>query len=400
MKKIWILYPLSLVLSLFPAIYLNNSFGYIPFLFVVFLCLTSCSYALLLKLFLSFLEVSVPDNCSRGEEMAFAIKLKNNSLLIYPKISISFYISDYNNKHTITKNAILTLGSFEEKHFDFKMEFRHIGEFKIGINNIKIYDPFGYIFLPLKKNCEYPVLVTPKIFNYTEFMIKNQNKVENSISRQISPFDGKDYSELRDYVYGDSLKDIHWNVSARFQSLMTKQFETNASSGLSILMDFACQQKYNSEILMDIYDTIVETSLSLAHDAKKKHLFYQILYKKYGYTHTYAPKDFYNTTPFLHNIPKLNSDNPNDIIELLKEQYNINYAAEHIITCSSQINSELSKHLVMLKQYHKNPMFFLVLPEHVYNDDYALYAKYIEFLQTNQIFTQIIICASDLRKAV
>lgn len=77
---------------------------------------------------------------------------------------------------------------------------------------------------------------------------------------------GMSFSEVRDYTYGDNIRDIDWNVSARFGKPFVKVFEEERELTMMLLVDVSASNSIgsNHELKKDL---IAELSAILAFSA-------------------------------------------------------------------------------------------------------------------------------------
>ena len=105
----------------------------------------------------------------------------------------------------------------------------------------------------LKEQCDYLHLTT---FNSSKYkmdaneLIKKVRKIEiktRGLSSNIfagqyhSAFKGRGmaFSEVREYQYGDDVRDIDWNVTARFNKPYVKVFEEERELTVMLLVDMS-----------------------------------------------------------------------------------------------------------------------------------------------------------------
>jgi uncharacterized protein (DUF58 family) len=77
---------------------------------------------------------------------------------------------------------------------------------------------------------------------------------------------GMDFSEVREYEYGDDIRAIDWNVSARFNKPFIKVFEEERELTVMLLVDMSGSQDYGSSLKRK-RDIAVELSAVLAFSA-------------------------------------------------------------------------------------------------------------------------------------
>ena len=82
---------------------------------------------------------------------------------------------------------------------------------------------------------------------------------------------GMTFSEVRDYQYGDDVRAIDWNVTARYQSPFVKVFEEERELTIMLIVDisgsmlFGTCERTKKELALEIA-AIVAFSASFKHD--------------------------------------------------------------------------------------------------------------------------------------
>ena len=78
---------------------------------------------------------------------------------------------------------------------------------------------------------------------------------------------GMTFSEVRQYQYGDDVRAIDWNVTARYQEPFVKVFEEERELTLLLVVDisgsefFGTQQQFKKEVLTEIAATLAFSAL-------------------------------------------------------------------------------------------------------------------------------------------
>jgi uncharacterized protein (DUF58 family) len=71
---------------------------------------------------------------------------------------------------------------------------------------------------------------------YLRFLARNR-QLELQLRKQRQRGLGRDFETLRDYLDGDDLRDVCWKASARRGALITKQYQTERSQAVWLLLD-------------------------------------------------------------------------------------------------------------------------------------------------------------------
>src|SRR5574344_1535231 len=112
----------------------------------------------------------------------------------------------------------------------------------------------------------------------SENLLKNVRKIEiksRGLSHQIfagqyhSAFKGRGiaFSEVREYQYGDDIRDIDWNVTARFNRPYVKVFDEERELTVMLLIDvsgsleFGTQKQLKKDMLTEIAATLAFSAI-------------------------------------------------------------------------------------------------------------------------------------------
>jgi hypothetical protein len=195
---------------------------------------------------------------------------------VYPKVEISFFISDLFGGEGTYTNKTISLYPKETREFNFHIEMNHIGEFTAGIKSIKISDFFGLFQFTLKNTESFKVQVSPRIYQVDSLDILNENLMETHNFTLKTIAGGTEYSNVREYVPGDPIKTIHFKLSARGDTYLTKQFESSGIPRVCIITDYF-SAKEDTETLMSLYDALVETTFSIAEYARSHSIEHKLI---------------------------------------------------------------------------------------------------------------------------
>lgn len=365
-----------LAVSALPAVFLNSVFGYLPVIMVALLIALSFVYVQCLKRALIMKEESDFQNCKRGTSSAFSIRIKNKSPLVYPKLEVFFYISDlFGGEDDITSTTI-TLTPFEEKLFEFDVQFEHIGTYEAGLNKIVMQDLFGFFQKTVKNSSRYQIQVAPKVYDLSKLHISNKAFAESRNMLKPTSIDGNDYTGVREYVIGDPIKNIHWKLSARTQTYMTRQFESYGSMGVTVVMDFQCPS-YDRDSMMSIFDGVVETALSIEAYAHRNGMEAELVYlNKKGARKHYITRNDVNHMELISDLPKISAEKQTmTAVHLLRAEGNAAYSKNNIAFVSGNVTAQLTRTLMDIKARRKNPILFVILPKSLIGEERQKYLK-------------------------
>lgn len=111
-----------------------------------------------------------------------------------------------------------------EQSVSFQVGSDYCGRLRISTAKVMLYDCFGFIGIPCKTKAVHHVTVQPDTFEMEMTLLPNTNSIEESdVYSQERP--GSDLTEtfqIREYVPGDSPRQVHWKLSSKFDRLIVR----------------------------------------------------------------------------------------------------------------------------------------------------------------------------------
>jgi uncharacterized protein (DUF58 family) len=180
--------------------------------------------------------------------------------------------------------------------------------------------------------------------------------------------DGFDYTGVREYAMGDSMKKIHWKLSAHSNDYMTKINEVGLKSDLAVILDMAAD-KYPAEQLLSINDGIVETAASLLLTAEKRDIDCVLLYPdKEKQVRALFPKTQQDYAELIRRMVPI-TPNPKpgflDAQEILTQEMEGANKRANLLVVTSRVTDGLLDTLTTIRGQQRNPLLFCVMPTNV-----------------------------------
>ena len=103
---------------------------------------------------------------------------------------------------------------------------RHCGKLRLTLSALDVYDPFGLFCRALPESEETVILYQPDTFQIdTEIMYGESLSLDSDMFSMTKP--GSDSSEvfaIREYRPGDRIRQIHWKLSEKLDTIMVKEY--------------------------------------------------------------------------------------------------------------------------------------------------------------------------------
>jgi uncharacterized protein (DUF58 family) len=137
--------------------------------------------------------------------------------------------------------------------------FKRRGVYTLGPTRLRTGDPFGIYSLTLRAEEASTILVTPPIMQLQRLRIPHGGWAGDR--RRVKAMLRRDTSDagVRDYQPGDSLKRIHWRVSAHQDALMVRRAEASAAEDWWLCLDLEARVQAGAG-----RDTTLELAVVLA----------------------------------------------------------------------------------------------------------------------------------------
>lgn len=214
-------------------------------------------------------QVSLPQTrVLRGEKFQLRAELTNESRLPVPQLMVRLAVRAYPEKDELLLKGKLMLDGRERGSLCFEMDSNHCGCLEIRPDQLIVTDFLGVF----QRRCRVDGHEKKLLFILPEALCSNQAVPD---SKGLFPDEegdsgtqgdeAADISEIRSYREGDSLKLVHWKLTARLNELMVREM-ANPTEKLTWLFlklqETANQPQVRSD--PNAWDHFVETAASVS----------------------------------------------------------------------------------------------------------------------------------------
>lgn len=356
----------AFLIALFPAKYINSIYGYLPFFFMLFLVCLSAAHMFWMRHKIA-VETDFADiSCERGRTVTISLKIVNHSILVCPRACACFYISDlFGNDDSIMKTDF-TLAGKEKNDFCLDMDMKHIGVYHVGLKEMVIYDMLGVFKTNVPVIGDFQVNVTPRIHNITEIEASELLMYESDRDTNHVVNNGMDYTGVREYEPGDSMKQIHWKLSAHSNGYLTKLNESSRQSDYTVILDFAAPD-YSREELMDVNDCLIEMAFSLLEYIDRHDAAYSLIYCDHEHEiHRTIPTGRDSYIELIKQFSVITPDPKEEYADgaaIIRDESSMPNRSNNVIICTSRVTSQLIQELIWVKSQKRYPELYLIIPE-------------------------------------
>lgn len=169
-------------------------------------------------------RVEAPAVVRKGDEGGVTICLENPTLL--PALRIRCRVTTRNqlNGESCTQHVMTWAFPKGQRRTSLRLGSEYCGRIQISVEQVKLYDCFGLIGVPCGCSAEAHMTVQPDTFPIRVNLIPNPDSQEDSdtYSQERPGADLTETFQIREYVPGDSMRQIHWKLSGKFDRLIVR----------------------------------------------------------------------------------------------------------------------------------------------------------------------------------
>lgn len=233
------------------------------------------------------------------------------------------------------------------------------GFYEVGIITVTVHDIFGFYSFTKDITTKSSLLVYPKIINLSTFNIGSGNQIGELLVHNIAYEDRSRPSSLREYRQGDSIKAIHWKLSAKINSPLVIDYESRGDTSTIIFIDNESSY-FNQDINGQLEDKAVEIALGIVNYCLN-HNIKTILntQNKDKYIRIKGQQQS-DLKPFLESLAKFKGNGSLDIRSFISRTINEFPNIPTIIIITPRLDKDIGAEGMELKFKNLNPIFIVV----------------------------------------
>ena len=349
-----------LVLCALPAAVLNTLPGYLPVLFLLFLCALSLAYAVTVSRSLRCEGLGGEESCLRGESVPVSLRIVSASRLVSVGVSAECFVTDAFGGVRSGSGLRFTLAPGESRDFGFDVSLDHVGKYTVGLRSLRVSGLLGVVSVERASSFTRTVTVLPRCHELGRLSLSETVRTESVYANRVSTADSVDYSGVREYSIGDPIKLIHWNLSSHTGSYMTKQLESYGNNSLTVI-PCAVTPGYDPETAMEAFDGVSECCASLGMFARNLGMDAELLAE--DDTGEIGRRPLVSTEELMAALPGPEKGSGCERLErMLEKECTRRYSASNLAVCTSALSEYAAKQMMELQRRMKSVILFYVCP--------------------------------------
>lgn len=252
-----------------------------------------------------------------GQPTPYLFILQNEDYFAYTSISVRMH-SSFSYAEDSFENVEYELLPGDKTVCETKIVCKYRGEYEIGVKEVVLTDFLRLFRLRYVVSGQIKAVVTPQIVQLSE--LKSIADLPMLVQSDTSGSREPDIV-VRDYVEGDSLKQIHWKATAREQKLKVRVMTGKENQGITVFCD---TRRYSEDMkeFLPLENKILETFLAVGYYFAAADKEFSAYYGQNGVVkkHVEGIDDF---DDFYHTVSKMvfdKDENPRNVMEQVTSQ--------------------------------------------------------------------------------
>lgn len=296
---------------------------------------------------LDFSQRTVKEFAYVGDSIEIKTMVYNESILPVPFAVIKNQMAD-SVSGTEVPNSVVSLMPFDSKSIFDRVVCKYRGYYPFGPININISDIFGLFSWNRQVKCEGFISIFPKVVHLDRFSVKPMQTFGTITTKKRADEDYSSISDIRKYYPGDSIKRIHWKVSARKGNLHVKNFDMSGSSEAYIFLNLF-HGSFNEVYRLDTEEKAVECSTAIIYYLLSKNIdtgFYSSG-QKLAYI---RGRDLNEFRKFMEELIRVKSCGTVPVEDLLESKVSLIPRGSSIVIVTPQVTGRLIEKIVEMRE--------------------------------------------------
>lgn len=132
----------------------------------------------------------------------------------------------------------------------------------LGPIDVEINDALGIFKFKRRIFSDKVIKIYPRVYDLMNFNLQSMQAYGTVTTKQKAYEDNTIVSDIRKYYPGDSIKKVHWKVSAKKGGIFVKNHEMNGSAVTNIFMDFN-RDSFKGDNAKELEERTVEAGASI-----------------------------------------------------------------------------------------------------------------------------------------
>lgn len=237
-----------------------------------------------------------------------------------------------------SKPTVVSLFPTEREIIKSNIVAKYRGIYDLGPIDIEVSDALGVVTRRHTIYSNTSFKVYPRVYDLENLNLKSMQSYGTLSTKQKAYEDNTSVSDIRKYSPGDSIKRIHWKVSAKKRSLLVKNYEMTGSAAAYIFLDFK-RNGFRGDSERDLEERAVETATSIISYMLKNSVSIEMFINS-SMAHYTRGRDIKELKNFMDILCEIKSDGYKTMKDVLEKRIKLLSKGSSVIVITGNINEE------------------------------------------------------------
>lgn len=200
----------------------------------------------------------------RLHDFFIQVKITSKTPVMLPMMRFNLQVNSPQGDLAVPGYAVVHYRAFGTTELKIPLHFKVRGLYKVGVDSVVFYDFLKLFCVKKKLNKSAVVVVAPRQLRRLEIPVEtSRQEQENTVTAggHETKFNG-DMAGIREFNEYDTLRQVHWKLSARLSKMIVKTYWENSCDNIMVLADLF---PYEEDRLVNrrLTDCVVELALEL-----------------------------------------------------------------------------------------------------------------------------------------
>lgn len=186
--------------------------------------------------------------------------VENPTVLSIENFTVVSRIYNYYYKNNDEYKTLIPVAPFCNRQTVMEVENRYCGRMIVEMKEVIAYDILGLFKVKRKVDYTAEASVFPyEVTELEELPVSTEGKADDDELQSKKGDDVSQISQIRNYIPGDKLQNIHWKLSAKSEELQVKEFSIPFSEEVNLLVEIFIDEEKPEE-----FDELIEKLYGVA----------------------------------------------------------------------------------------------------------------------------------------
>ena len=294
-----------------------------------------------------------------GETVNIHYLVKNKSIFRIPYMELNSFIT----KRLTGRESMVEVISLESKQEFSKNEtiiLRRRGYYELGDMVITVKDVFRFFSLKKTITSEAELIVYPKIIKLSTFEIMASQQLGELRVFDPAFLDKNRISTLKPYQEGDSVKRVHWKMSAKQDNLIIKDYENRGDTYVTVFID-NFQLYFNKDVDRRLEDKIVDMAVCMVNYCLDQRVEVVLETQKNQQSIRISGQQKSDLKPFLTAMALFKGNGASNFKDFMETRAETIRKGTTVIIITPCLDKSMGAQGIKLKMSNLNPLFIVVI---------------------------------------